>query len=158
LYGNLFAAKRLKEGSQTFHVWLLSNCAFSAKNTKFPRGISAMSLDRYIEQHDNGYRVSGTRVSLDSLVYRFREGLSPESIQADCFPTLTLEQVYGALIFYLRNKAEIDEYLKQSETEEETFKENLRTKYPNAYRRLDEIIANTQLTRQRKFVFRQIMI
>jgi uncharacterized protein (DUF433 family) len=53
-----------------------------------------MSLDNYIEQRDGGYWVSGTRVSLDSLVYRFREGLSPESIQADCFPTLTFEQVY----------------------------------------------------------------
>lgn len=105
-----------------------------------------MSLDNYIEQHDNGYWVSGTRVSLDSLVYRFREGLSPESIQADCFPTLTLEQVYGALTFYLRNKAEVDEYLKQSETDEEAFKENLRAKYPNAYRRLDDIIANAQIT------------
>ena len=92
-----------------------------------------MSLDNYMEQHDGGYWVSSTRVSLDSLVYRFREGLSPESIQADCFPTLTLEQVYGALTFYLRNKAEVDEYLKQSEIEEEAFKENLRAKYPNAY-------------------------
>lgn len=99
-----------------------------------------MSLDNYIEQRDKGYWVSGTRVSLDSLVYRFREGLSPESIQADCFPTLTLEQVYGALAFYLHNVEEIDEYLKQSETEEEVFKENLRAKYPNAYRRLDNII------------------
>ncbi len=105
-----------------------------------------MSLDNYTEQHDEGYWVSGTRVSLDSLVYRFREGLSPESIQADCFPTLTLEQIYGALTFYLRNKPEIDEYLKQSETEEEEFKENLRTKYPNAYRRLDDIITNARLT------------
>lgn len=101
-----------------------------------------MSLDNYIEQHNNGYQVSGTRVSLDSWVYCFREGLSPESIQADCFPTLTLEQVYGALTFYLHNLDEIDECLKQSETEEEKFKENLRAKYPNAYRRLDNIIAD----------------
>ena len=54
----------------------------------------------YVEQHDGGYWVAGTRVSLDSVVYAFLEGLSPESI-VDSFETLTLEQVYGALAYYL---------------------------------------------------------
>ena len=36
--------------------------------------------------------------------------MSPESI-VQSFPLLTLEQVYGALAFYLANRAEIDTYL-----------------------------------------------
>ena len=56
----------------------------------------------YVEQHDEAYWISGTRVSLDSVVYAFLEGLSPESI-VDNFDTLTLEEVYGALAFYLRH-------------------------------------------------------
>ena len=44
-----------------------------------------MTQPDYIEQRDNGYWIVGTRVSLDSVVYRFLEGLSPETIQADCF-------------------------------------------------------------------------
>ena len=43
----------------------------------------------YIEQHNGGYWVQNTRGSLESIVYRLFEGLSPESI-ADCFPVLTL--------------------------------------------------------------------
>ena len=56
-----------------------------------------MNTSEYIEQRDGGYWISGTRVSLDSIVYRFLEGLSAESIRTDCFPVLTLEQVYGAI-------------------------------------------------------------
>lgn len=56
----------------------------------------------YVEQRDEAYWIVGTRVSLDSVVYAFLEGLSPESI-VDSFDTLTLEEVYGALIRrYLR--------------------------------------------------------
>jgi len=64
----------------------------------------------YIEQRNRGYYVAGTRISLDSIVYSFNEGNSPEAIQAD-FPLLKLAQIYGAIAFYLDHQAEIDEYL-----------------------------------------------
>lgn len=94
----------------------------------------------YVERRDGGYSVRGTRVSLDSVVYRFLEGLSPESIQADCFPTLTLEQVYGAITFYLANRAEVDEYLRRADEEFEAFRWRLRDEHPEAHRRLDAIL------------------
>ena len=69
----------------------------------------------YVESVDGGaYRVAGSRVSLDSIVYCFREGLSPEGI-AESFPTLTLEQVYGAVTFYLANQRMVDDYLREGE-------------------------------------------
>ena len=68
----------------------------------------------YVEEVDGGYRVAGSRVSLDSIVYCFREGLSPESI-AESFPTLTLEQVYGAIAYYLANQPIVDDYLREGE-------------------------------------------
>jgi len=60
----------------------------------------------YVETHDGGHWISGTRVSLDSVVLAFLQGLSPESIAAECFPTLTLEQVYGAITYYLAHRLE----------------------------------------------------
>jgi uncharacterized protein (DUF433 family) len=98
----------------------------------------------YIEQRDNGYWISGTRISLDSIVYRFVEGLSPESIQADCFPTLTLEQVYGAITYYLHHRAVNDAYLQKADEEYEAFRERVRAEYPKAHRRLDAILQNAQ--------------
>jgi uncharacterized protein (DUF433 family) len=50
----------------------------------------------YIEERDGGYYVAGTRVSLDSIVQCFNEGLSPEAILEE-FGTLTLAQVFGAM-------------------------------------------------------------
>ena len=68
----------------------------------------------YVENVEGAYRVVGSRVSLDSIVYCFREGLSPEST-AESFPTLTLEQVYGVIAFYLANQPKVDEYLREGE-------------------------------------------
>jgi uncharacterized protein (DUF433 family) len=101
----------------------------------------------YVERQDGGYKVRGTRVSLDSVIYRFLEGLSPESIQADCFPTLTLEQVYGAITFYLANRAEIDAYLLEADDEFEAFRRRVRDEYPEAHRRLDAILQPAQSVR-----------
>ena len=77
----------------------------------------------YVEKHDGGYWVSGTRVSLDSVVLAFLQGLSAETIVGECFPILTLEQVYGSIAYYLANRAEIDSYLKQADAEFETWRQ-----------------------------------
>ena len=61
----------------------------------------------YVENNDGGYFVAGTRVSLDSIVQCFNEGLSPEAILGE-FETLTLAQVFGAITFYLENQPAID--------------------------------------------------
>ncbi|PYQ93569.1 MAG: hypothetical protein DMF95_24010 [Acidobacteria bacterium] len=42
----------------------------------------------------------GSRVPLDSVVREFWDGQTPEAIRSDS-PTLSLEQVYGAITFYL---------------------------------------------------------
>lgn len=107
-----------------------------------------MTSTTYVEQRDDGgYWVTGTRVSLDSVVHRFIEGLSPESIQADCFPTLTLEQVYGAITYYLHNRVAVDAYLQQADAEYEQFRERVRAEYPEAHRRLDRVLQDAPALR-----------
>jgi len=68
----------------------------------------------YVKNVEGEYRVGETRVSLDSLVYLFREGLSAESM-VESYPALTLEQVHGALAFYLGNQQEIDRHLEEGQ-------------------------------------------
>jgi uncharacterized protein (DUF433 family) len=69
----------------------------------------------YIEERDGNYYVAVTRISLDSIVHAFRRGESPETICQN-FELLRLEEVYGAIAFYLANRADIDAYLiRQSE-------------------------------------------
>ncbi len=68
----------------------------------------------YVEQREEGSYLAGTRVSLDSLIYEFLRGASPDTIQAN-WPTLSLEQVYGAITYYLAHRESVDEYLRWQE-------------------------------------------
>ncbi|MCL4261636.1 MAG: DUF433 domain-containing protein [Anaerolineae bacterium] len=80
-------------------------------------------IEQYVEQRDQGYWVSGSRVSLESVVFAFLDGLSPETIAAECFPVLTLEQVYGVITYYLSHRQEIDAYLRQAEADFNAFQQ-----------------------------------
>jgi len=94
-----------------------------------------MQESPYVEYRDNVYRVAGTRVALDSVVRRFWAGDAPEAI-VQSFPVLTLEQVYGAIAYYLRHQARIDTYLKQAEAEEAVVVEQLRHQNRELHERL----------------------
>jgi uncharacterized protein (DUF433 family) len=59
-------------------------------------------------------RVAETRISLDSVVAAFLQGHSPATIQEQ-YPGLTLEQVNGAIEYYLAHRSEVDEYLRRQE-------------------------------------------
>ncbi len=92
--------------------------------------------NEYVEQRNGGYYVLGTRVSLDSVVYAFLRGESPEGI-AESFPALSLEQVYGAIAFYLANQRAIDAYLEEGKVEFARLREEARRKHPLLYAKLD---------------------
>ena len=91
--------------------------------------------NQYVEQRDEGYWVAGSRVSLDSIVYAFLDGQSAESI-AQSFPVLTLEQVYGAIAFYLANRSQIDSYLVQAREGFEALRQAARDADPMFYQKL----------------------
>ncbi len=95
-------------------------------------------MNEYITKLENGaYRIADTRVSLDSVVYSFKRGDLPETI-ARKFPALNLAQVYGAIAFYLSNKTEIDEYLRQGEIEYEKLRQQQRQADPEFYARFEK--------------------
>jgi uncharacterized protein (DUF433 family) len=92
-------------------------------------------IKQYVEKVEAVYRLTGTRVSLDSVVQAFWHDQTAESI-AQSFAVLTLEQVYGALTFYLANKSEVDAYLGHSETEFEAMRKAAREQDPMFYQKL----------------------
>ncbi len=91
----------------------------------------------YVEQRDGGYFVKGTRVSLDSVVYAFLRGESPEGI-ADSFPALQLEDIFGALAFYMANRDSVDHYLEDGRREFETLRQRSRENHPALYAKIAE--------------------
>ena len=89
----------------------------------------------YVEHRNNGYYVADSGVSLDSIVYAFRSGESPEAIRQN-FASLTLEQVYGAIAFYLGNQAEVDANIRAGEEEFDRLVPPLKQTKPELYARL----------------------
>ena len=89
--------------------------------------------NEYIEIQNQVYRIKGTRVALDSIIYKFWQGRSPEAIQ-DAFPALSLSQVYGAIAFYLDHQAELDEYLAHNEATEEQASKEIARLFPKGWR------------------------
>ena len=104
-------------------------------------------IKQYVEQREDAYRIAGTRVSLDSIVYAFWRGQSPESI-AKSFPVLTLEEIYGAIAFYLAHREEIDAYLEKDREEFEKMRQASRAAHPELYKKLDEAKLNRQTQRR----------
>ena len=69
----------------------------------------------YVRTDKHGVmRVAATRVMLDSIVVGFQHGLSAETIQQQ-YPALTLEEVYGAVAYYLGHRKVVDDCLEQQE-------------------------------------------
>ena len=101
----------------------------------------------YVEQRDGGYYVAGERVSLDSLVYAFRRGASPETIKRS-FPVLTLGQVYGAITFYLAHEQEVDAYLAESERQAEAQGTEINARARSARPELFERLERARLDRE----------
>ena len=106
-----------------------------------------LMTSEYIEERNGGYYIAGTRISLDSVVYSFDRGESPEAIQQS-FPALKLAQIYGAIAFYLDHQTEVRRYL---ETEDRRIQESttpLREANPELWNRLQR--AREELRKQRQ--------
>jgi len=77
-------------------------------------------VKEFVERRDGSFYLIGARVPLAHLVCEFQNGAAPEAIQSN-FSTLSLEQVYGAITFYLGNKAEVEQDLAERQGIEDDF-------------------------------------
>ena len=95
-------------------------------------------MTNYVEKRDEAYWIARSRVSLDSVIYAFLEGSSPETI-VDSFDTLSLEQVYGAITYYLSHRSEVDAYLKKGEADYDELCRQARVANRLLYEKLDRL-------------------
>jgi len=93
----------------------------------------------YIESRNGGYYVIGTPISLESVIHQFKEGFSVETIQHECFPSLTLEQVYGVCTYYLRHPQDVEKYLAEAERDVDRVSTRLDEEYPGLLHRAEHL-------------------
>jgi len=100
----------------------------------------------YVDQRDGVYMISGSRVSLDSIIYAFVSGETAESI-AQAFPVLNLEQVYGAITYYLAHRNQLDRYLATRRQDFDAKRDAAREADPMFYQKLADAKRQTPLAR-----------
>lgn len=74
-------------------------------------------------------RIGDTRVRLDSVVYAWQSGESPEQI-VDNFDVLTLAEVYAVISYYLQHRATVDAYLRQNREQALLQQQQIEQHYP----------------------------
>lgn len=77
---------------------------------------------------DGTIRVGGTRVTLDSIIWEFKEGASAEEI-VGAYPSLRLADVYAVIGHYLRHRSEVEDYLRQQEREAEEVRREIEARF-----------------------------
>src|ERR1019366_673133 len=78
-------------------------------------------MDRdFVESREGSFYLIGSRVPLAHLVREFQRGESPEAIRSH-YSALSLEQVYGAITFYLGNQNDAEADIAEREREEDAF-------------------------------------
>jgi uncharacterized protein (DUF433 family) len=71
-----------------------------------------MKLEDYFDYlAPDDIRLKGTRVGIESVLYEYVHRQQAAEAIAQRFPTLTLDQVYASILYYLRNRPEMDAYL-----------------------------------------------
>lgn len=78
--------------------------------------------------NDGVVRVGGTRVTLDTVVEAFREGLTPEEIQQQ-YPSLELPHVYAAVSYYLHHRSEVEMYLTERARHREKVRREVESRF-----------------------------
>lgn len=89
-------------------------------------------LQSPLRSDDTGVvRIGPSRVTLESVVRAFDAGASAEEIVAS-YPTLELGDVYAAIAYLLKNRGEVDAYMKRSAAESESVHQKWEERYPTA--------------------------
>jgi len=82
-------------------------------------------------------------------VLPYKEGVSPEGILRDYYPSLSLEEVYATILYYIANREKVETYLQSDMAFEEAFAAKHLKAGPSAVRRkIDEVrvrIANSRV-------------
>lgn len=78
-----------------------------------------MDLESYFDfVSDNAIRLKGTRIGIERILQDYELGATPEEIVIR-YPSLSLQQVYAAITYYLANREVVDAYLERVRQEQE---------------------------------------
>lgn len=77
---------------------------------------------------DGVVRVGKTRVTLDTVVAVFKQGLTAEEIVYR-YPSLKLAEVYATIAFYLNHESDVEAYLQQRQQQAQQIRQMNQAKF-----------------------------
>jgi uncharacterized protein (DUF433 family) len=89
-----------------------------------------------LREQDGALRVGRSSVTLETVVWAFHDGASPERI-VEQFPTLDLADVYAVIAYYLRHRADVDAYVERRAQLYERQTDEVRRTFPQALTRAE---------------------
>lgn len=97
-------------------------------------------LEDYFEFLDpDDIRIKGHRIGINNVIDYYLTGCTLEAIQ-EHFPSLSKEEIYATITYYLHNKKEIDAYMERLNTWREQRYQEWRSAEPSpVIQRLREI-------------------
>ena len=92
------------------------NDARPGNSRPLERGLdfSAMAVPLYWAEGGQVVRVRGSRVALDNIITRYRQGYTPQMI-AESYPSVELADILLLISYYLRNKDSVHAYFCERE-------------------------------------------
>jgi uncharacterized protein (DUF433 family) len=101
-----------------------------------------------LRAHGNAMRVGDSRVTLETVVYAFRQGATAEGI-AEAYSTLKLSDVYAVIAYYLKHQSEVDAYIAESECQSNEARAQIEDADPDFYRGFRERLLARQAAKQK---------
>lgn len=82
------------------------------------------------ETEQGAVRVRGTRVSLDTVIYAYNSGATPEEIVLS-YTTLSVRDVYAIITYYLDHRDTVDAYIARREEEAAALRQQIEANRPS---------------------------
>ena len=106
-----------------------------------------MQIEEYFNfLAENDIRIKGTRIGIETVLDEYIHDSKTAEAIADRYHTVTLEQVYATILYYLQDRekvgAYLENYLEYCRKAREEYEKNL---HPGVIR-LRELIASTQMS------------
>jgi uncharacterized protein (DUF433 family) len=74
--------------------------------------VIVMKLEDYFDfLASDDIRLKGSRVGIESVLYDYIYREQTPELMLKRFPTLTLEQIYATILYYLHNREKVEAYL-----------------------------------------------
>lgn len=71
-----------------------------------------MNLEDYFNfLAEDDVRLKGSRIGIETVLYEYIYRAKTAEQMADRFPSLTLEQIYATILYYLHNREKVEAYL-----------------------------------------------